>query len=118
VTEKDKMNTANVFKLIETAEFAKKPLVDFIPYNELIKLRIEVRRCCCRTRPLLRLLLRLRLLLLLGEAFGAAGYAASLAAARRCPCYCCCWHCSAQSKRGSLWNGRWRVALQGCSHVS
>ncbi len=37
------MNTANVSKLIETAEFAKKPLVDFIPYEELQKLRIEVR---------------------------------------------------------------------------
>lgn len=44
MTDKDKINTVNVFKVIEAAEFAKKPLVDFIPYEELVRLRIEVSR--------------------------------------------------------------------------
>jgi hypothetical protein len=41
LSEHDKVNTVNVAELLRTAEFKLVPGVDRVPYEELIKLRLE-----------------------------------------------------------------------------
>lgn len=43
VTSHDKQNTVNASQLLKLGAFKLQPLVDFIEYTELIKLRLEVR---------------------------------------------------------------------------
>jgi hypothetical protein len=41
LSEHDKVNTTNVAELLRTAEFKLVPGIDRVPYDELIKLRLE-----------------------------------------------------------------------------